>query len=113
MVNFAQIIKNLRCDKGWSQLELAEKLHIPRYIIGNWESERSNPALDDLVKVADIFQVSVDYLIGREDELGNVTISVSPEVSLRREESELLTRFRKLKDEEKSIILKQLTALIK
>lgn len=62
---FDKIIKNLRESKELSQKELGDILNISASTIGMWEQNRRNPDKDMLVKIADYFDVSVDYLLGR------------------------------------------------
>ena len=57
----------LRKQYGYTQIMMAEKLNIkqPSYI--RYEKGESEPTLENLVKIADVFDVSVDYLLGRAD----------------------------------------------
>ncbi len=56
----------LRREKGFSQENLADRLLVSRQSVSKWESGAAMPEIDKLVSMADIFGVSVDYLI-RED----------------------------------------------
>lgn len=56
----------LRKNAKLSQRELAEKLNIAKANIGFYEVGRSEPNLENLVKIADFFDCSVDYLIGHQ-----------------------------------------------
>ena len=58
---------HLRSQKGLSQLELAEQLGVSRQSVSKWETGQSVPDLDKLIKLADLFGVSVDELV-REGE---------------------------------------------
>jgi transcriptional regulator with XRE-family HTH domain len=51
--------------KGISQNELAKSIGVSRGNISDWKSGRKNPTTDVLVKIADYFDVSVDFLLGR------------------------------------------------
>ncbi|WP_297520451.1 helix-turn-helix domain-containing protein [uncultured Clostridium sp.] len=62
---FDKIIKNLRESKSLSQKELGDIFKISASTIGMWEQNRRNPDKDMLVKIADYFDVTVDYLLGR------------------------------------------------
>lgn len=67
MNQLAQQIKNLRTTKQLSQDDLAEKLYISRQAISKWENNEATPDLDKLIQLADIFGVSLDYLVlGKE-----------------------------------------------
>ena len=57
-------LKQLRKSKGLSQEELAIRLNVVRQTISKWEKGLSVPDADMLIKIADIFEVSVSELIG-------------------------------------------------
>ena len=89
-------IKLLRLEKDITQQFLSESLNLPRYIISNWEQGRSEPNLSDISKLADFFECSIDYLLGREDDFGNVVISNGVTLGLEPGEEELIKNFRQL-----------------
>lgn len=60
---FGEIIKNLRRSRNLNQVQLAEKLHVTKQTISNWENNNILPSIDMLVKVAQYFSVSTDYLL--------------------------------------------------
>ncbi len=60
-------LKELREEKGLTQTELSKKTSIKQQNISRWEKGDNSPNVDDIVKLADFFQVSTDYLLGRED----------------------------------------------
>ena len=97
-MNFAEISKNLRKEKKLSQAELAEHLQVSKACISMIEIGRNEPTAITLTKYADFFGCSIDYLLGREDDFGNVTV-VSGVAPLPREEQSLLANFRKLPDD--------------
>ena len=53
----------LRRKKGWSQAELANRLHISPSTIGMYEQGRRVPTLDIIIAMAQLFEVSLDYLL--------------------------------------------------
>ncbi|MBR1529453.1 MAG: helix-turn-helix transcriptional regulator [Oscillospiraceae bacterium] len=59
-------MKKLRHQKGLTQQELADYLHVSKGTVGMWETGRREPDIEILSRLADFYQVSVDYLIGRE-----------------------------------------------
>lgn len=59
-------IKSLRLAGNYSQVEIAEKLSVTKQTVSNWENNNIQPSVDMLVKIADLFGVSTDYLLGRE-----------------------------------------------
>ena len=88
-------IKELRIAAGLSQKEIAEKIGVTRSTISDWETKRSEPNVLQLTKVADLFNCSIDYLVGRENDFGVVEVVVENQ-SLTTLEGELLSLFRKL-----------------
>ena len=110
MHKFYTILKELRSEKGLTQEELAQKLGIRCGTYCKWEQNRANASYEDLIKLADFYQVSVDYLIGHTDDLGNVTVITTQENTLNKNERTLLSQFKKLTDIEKNLILKQISA---
>ena len=60
-------LKELRKKKGISQLRLATDLNTTQNTISRYETGEREPGIDELIKIADYFNVSVDYLIGRTD----------------------------------------------
>lgn len=65
-MSLAENIRILRKNKGIPQEELSAVLDVSRQTISKWENETSEPSLDRLVKLADIFKVSLDELIREE-----------------------------------------------
>lgn len=60
-------IRQLRIDLGCTQTEIADKLGVSQQAYANYETKKRQPDQETLVKLADIFNVSVDYLLGREE----------------------------------------------
>lgn len=98
-MDFSERLKNLRKQANFTQVEVAEKLGISQPAYASWERGVKKPTQDNLVKIAQILNVSVDYLVGNlhetSDELDNI---------------ELLFRMNSkgLTDEEKEIFKKEL-----
>ena len=66
MTIFSERIKRLRKNKGLKQQELAEILGIKRNTYSDWENGKREPSYENLVKLADLLEVSLDSLFGRE-----------------------------------------------
>lgn len=62
-----QRINALRLSFGWSQVELAKKLNITKQTVSNWENENIMPSIEMLVRMAKLFHVTTDYLLGLEN----------------------------------------------
>ncbi len=67
MTKFAHRLKKLREDSNLRQQDLADKLGYARTTIANYEQSIRLPPLDTLFAIADFFQVSLDFLLGRTD----------------------------------------------
>lgn len=65
-------IKELRVEKGIDQQTLAQALKIGKGSISNWEVGRTEPSIDYILSLADYFEVSTDYLLGRSNDIGIV-----------------------------------------
>lgn len=66
MKTFGEILREKRKDKEWSQQELADKLGVRKGSIGNWENDKNVPDIFTCTDLADIFDCSLDELVGRE-----------------------------------------------
>lgn len=60
----SKIIADLRKSKNWSQAELAANSTVSREMIGKYERGEAVPSIDEAKKIADAFEVSMDYLVG-------------------------------------------------
>lgn len=68
---FSENLKNFRREKGLSQEELAERLHIVRQTVSKWEKGLSVPDADLLIRIAEVFETSVSTLLGDTVELSD------------------------------------------
>lgn len=69
MADFAPILKSLRTGSTLSQQELASRLGISKSAVSMYEQGRREPDFDVLKRIADIFHVEIDYLLGRNETL--------------------------------------------
>lgn len=67
MGNFNKVLKSLRLSNGMTQDELAQILKISRSTVGMYEKGDREPDYETLEAIADYFNVSIDYLLGREN----------------------------------------------
>lgn len=63
MRKFADKLKELRKENEWTQKELADRLQITRASVASWETNRAEPSLTDLCRIARLFDESTDYLL--------------------------------------------------
>ena len=64
---FGEKLKELRTEKGLSQRKLGEILGVCNQAVSFWETGSREPDLDTIIKIADFFDVSVDFLLGRKE----------------------------------------------
>lgn len=60
-------IHALRKARKMSQVELGKRLGVTKACISNWESDYAQPSVEMLVRLASLFSVSTDYLLGLDD----------------------------------------------
>lgn len=88
-------IAKLREQRGWTQEQTSSALGISRAALSHYEKNRREPDTDTLTKFADLFRVSIDYLVGRTD---NPHMTLDPEVrafadALELSDEDLMERF--------------------
>ena len=66
-MDFRTRLKELRLEKGVSQLEIAKLLNMSKMAISHWEGGHSEPSIEQLIMLARYFNVTVDYLVGFSD----------------------------------------------
>lgn len=59
-------IHDLRVAQGYSQVALAKRLGVSKQAVSNWENDNIQPSIEMLIRLAELFSVSTDYLLGRE-----------------------------------------------
>ncbi len=90
-------LRALRIECGITQKELAEKIRSTSKNIWAYENGIATPPIEVVRSYADFFGVSTDYLLGRSDDLGYVTVKNSPTASaLSDEERQLLDLFSRM-----------------
>ena len=67
MTKFTERLKQLREEHGVSQATVSKVVGVSRYAIYAYEKGKAAPSLDGLVALADYFDVTLDYLLGRTD----------------------------------------------
>ena len=66
MTIFPERLKQLRQKKGLTQKDIADLVHVNRVTYTNWEKGNREPSFENLIKLADSLEVSLDWLFGRE-----------------------------------------------
>lgn len=68
MKTFSERLLELRKERGLSQADLAKELEVSYSVICYWETNRSEPTAPNILKIAEYFGVTADYLLGLSDE---------------------------------------------
>ena len=64
----------MRVQQGYTQVSLAKKLSVSKQAVSNWENGNIQPSIDMLLRIADLFSVTTDYLLGREYSLQRLAL---------------------------------------
>lgn len=120
-------IKILRTEKNLSQEELAKQIHVTQTMISQLEKGKKQPSREVAESLADFFEVTLDYLLGRTAERNNSyfannisgsnlvqgsgSVSISDIETTTKEEAELLRIFRALDVRERAQLLNTAFAL--
>ena len=67
MATFAERLKSLRREKGWSQQRLADELELSNSSVNMYERGEREPGFETMEAIADLFNVDMNYLYGRTD----------------------------------------------
>ena len=100
-MNISKRIADIRKERDWSQTDLANKSGVSREMIGKYERGEAAPSIDAAKKIADAFEVSLDYLVG---EGSNAAFDKATVQSLQ--------HVQKLSDEEKAHVYAMLDAFL-
>lgn len=96
-----QRIKQLRQEKGFSQRSLAEQLGVSQQSINKYENHNIEPDIATLQQIADVFSVSIDYLVGYSDERLPVIVNQEDGTTLSSAECRLVSDYRQLSHDER------------
>ena len=96
-------LKKLREETGISQKQLAENIGVSQQSINKYENHNIEPDIATLIRIADFFNTSVDYVIGNTEVRRKVEIVHTFELNA--DEERLLTHYRKLNQKQKDSII--------
>lgn len=103
-------IAMLRKEKGLSQISLSLKLNVSQKMISAYENGKSEPSIATLMQMADIFNTSVDYIIGYTNIRQPIDKTV--QMSLNEDECDLLGGYRELSAKQQNIALGVILGLL-
>ena len=104
---FRYRIRSLREERGISQAQLARIAQVNQSSVANWENGKATPRYSVLLKIANYFKVSLDYLAGRSD-VREVLTSETVGFKTSEHERAIVESYRKLTPREQSMVCKQL-----
>ena len=102
---FADRVRALRAERGWSQTDLAERIAAAPAQISRYESGRTAPSADTVVRLAEVFGISCDYLL----------VDDAPRRAFRSAEDVLgdrLASVAELADDDRALVLSFIDALV-
>lgn len=118
-------LKTLRKNSKKSQQEVCTSLNIEQSTLANYENDKRIPKIDILIKIANYYNVSVDYLLGRTEnqnistnyllETEQINHDSNKQVieSTCQKEEKLLFAFRQLNDDNQDIIIGEIKKILK
>ncbi len=106
-MDFSTRLKELRTDNDMLQSDLAEKLNLKSSAISKYEKGLTQPSIETIKKLAEIFSVTIDYLVGASDIKNPYDVNrITPN------EADLVDRFRRLSYENKIRIDERIKTMI-
>lgn len=63
-MDFSQILKQLRLERGWSQQDVADKIGLNKMTVSQYENGQRRPSFNRIKKIAEVFHVDINYLLG-------------------------------------------------
>jgi len=106
-MSFAKRLSELREEHDIKQSKLAEMLSLKPSAVSKYETELTHPGIPTIIKIAEIFNVSVDYLLGVSSIKNPYTKENFTPI-----ECEIITRYRKLSKENKIRIDERINAML-
>lgn len=106
-VDFCQRFDGLIVERGLNALRLSKEIGVADRLIGAWRKGEKRPGLDNLVLLADFFDVSLDYLVGRSD-VREVGTKKEPAPVISGNGQEMLALYERLPEREQILLLGRL-----
>ena len=106
-MNFAERLDELMAEKKMNSLRLSKEIGGSDRVIGAWRKGEYEPKLESLIRLADFFDVSLDYLAGRSD-VREMSIKKEPAPEISENGQELLKIYNRLPEREQLLLLGRL-----
>jgi len=78
---FSERLKKEREKRGWSQTDLAEKIHVSRQSVSKWETGKNYPSIEVIIDLSDLFGITIDEMLRSDDELKEKVIRDSKKLA--------------------------------
>ncbi|PWU69977.1 helix-turn-helix domain-containing protein [Gracilibacillus dipsosauri] len=78
---FGEKLKKEREKRGWSQVDLAEKIHVSRQSVSKWETGKNYPSIEVIIDLSDLFGITIDELLRSDEELKEKVIQDSKQLA--------------------------------
>ncbi|WP_453993072.1 helix-turn-helix domain-containing protein [Bacillus nitroreducens] len=78
---FSERLKKEREKRGWSQIDLAEKVHVSRQSVSKWETGKNYPSIEVIIELSDLFGITIDELLRSDKELTEKVIQDSKKLA--------------------------------
>lgn len=101
-------LQEIREQKGILQKDLADKLNKTRACISSWETSKTEPDLQSLIQMANLLEVTTDYLLGRSNEVGIIETNAN----LTPDQNELLNLYNQMSLQSKNRLLGYAQSLV-
>lgn len=80
-MNFSERLKMEREKRGWSQTDLAEKIHVSRQSVSKWETGKNYPSIEIIIELSDLFGITIDEMLRSDKELKEQVIQSSKKLA--------------------------------
>lgn len=80
-MDFGYQLKKEREKRGWSQVYLAEKIHVSRQSVSKWETGKNYPSIEVIIDLSDLFDITIDELLRSDEELKEKVIQDSKQLA--------------------------------
>lgn len=110
-MTFLERLKELQIESGLNYLQIAKGSGIPYSTLDSYRNRGSVPSMNQLIALSDFFGCSIDYLVGREDDLGNI-VAQGQTLLLTKNESILVNYYKQLSDERQKNLIEVAEGLV-
>lgn len=102
-MEFKDRLKELMIEKNINQVELSKEIDFAQRTVSMWLLGQTEPKQTALTRLAQFFGCSLDYLVGLEDDFGNVAVNINADLTA--EEKVMLELFNQLPDVRRQTII--------